>query len=316
VSKFNFKKEATVYIVVADKQYQIDVSAVSFGQTFTEHSYSSKTLQNTNQFEQSVINKANPASFSITFPALKEGDLRVLFNKALDYNTFDIYVETEQDLYKIDTCVITKAVFILNKYKPLSIKVEGEGTKVTIGNTLPTTSMPRYLTRSYIQLTYVNLNNDTSFSEKVSALTIELSNNIVWTKYDTVNDAIKAENASSSMYPSTFTVANRELSGTITRLDFTGSEYSEDTPLFVRVGESDGLSFYGFELDLANTAQTSHMQVGDVISRVYKWRLTQNPDSLFQVFSYLGYAEDPAAILDSWGISLLDHLGEPILESV
>ena len=83
---YNFLKEAEVFVVYSGSKHQIDVSSISFSQTFTEKSYSVKTLHNNkNLFDSSVINKANPADFELTFPLLKEGDFKTVFNLLVNY---------------------------------------------------------------------------------------------------------------------------------------------------------------------------------------------------------------------------------------
>ena len=76
---YNFKQEAQVYVVSGGNRHRIDVTDVSFSQTFSEESYPVKTLHaQNNLFEGSVINKANVANFSFSVPTLKESDYTIL----------------------------------------------------------------------------------------------------------------------------------------------------------------------------------------------------------------------------------------------
>ena len=60
---YNFKQEAEVYVVSGGTTYRIHVTDISFGQTFSEESYSVNTIHSPNDlFEASVINKANVAN--------------------------------------------------------------------------------------------------------------------------------------------------------------------------------------------------------------------------------------------------------------
>lgn len=81
MASFNFLKEAQLYLVWNNKQYNIDIQEISFSQTFTEESYSVNTLHSQDMFEGSVINKANPANFSFVMPALREDDLTVVVDR-------------------------------------------------------------------------------------------------------------------------------------------------------------------------------------------------------------------------------------------
>jgi hypothetical protein len=161
VSLYNFKKETKLYLVYNDNQYRIDISDISFSQTFTEHSYVVKTLQEPlNMFEGSVINKANPANFEFSIPALQEADLSIVVDLLLNYNsdntldTFDLYAATQKDIFKLETCVPTSGSFNIEKQKVLSLDISGEASKLTrVGDfgtfVIPGTPIARSATTRY-----------------------------------------------------------------------------------------------------------------------------------------------------------------------
>jgi len=313
----SFKKEAKVYVVRSGVQYSLDVSNINFGQTFTEHSYSNKTIQVQNMFEQSVINKANPASFDLTFPAIREPDLHILFNRALDYLTFDLYIETPQDTFKIEGCVITQSVFTIEKMRPLSMTISGEGIRLTrTTDPIPGTPEARTGTLTYNLINWLNIIlGGAAAEDTITSVSVELATEIEWTPYTTVNDALIAVDADSSMYPSNFTVSKRTLQGSFTKYSIDQIEWNTDTTLFIEVGEKVGSNFYGFRFDIDNISFQNPIQTNDIFTQTYTWRMTQNPISLSQVISYQGITDESRAILDSWGINILDSFVEPILES-
>lgn len=298
----SFKREAKVYIyyddgsTTGDKLYQIDISEITFGQTFTEHSYSSKTLQEQNMFEQSVINKANPANFELTFPAIRESDLRILFDRALDCDTFDIYVETAYDVFKIDTCVVTNARFIMERLKPLSMGITGEGVKLarvgTAGEySLPTTPEAR-TGRTYNRLSDLSITLGTeTLDTRLASITVELQNEVKWIPYTTVHGALSV-GISGAQYPSNFTVEKRILAGTVTRyLTEDNSQlltWGTNSALNITAGQDIGDTYgvYGFELDLTNCSFTNRLDTGEVFTQSYDWRLTQNPTNLSDIVTY------------------------------
>ena len=54
---YQFKRDSKVYLVdELNNQYNIDISDISFGQTFMEKSFEVKTIQSQDFFEDSVIN--------------------------------------------------------------------------------------------------------------------------------------------------------------------------------------------------------------------------------------------------------------------
>ena len=105
---FSFKREVDVRIVDSGgTRHKIDISQIDFGQTFQENSFEVKTLHNQSSFEGSVINRANPAEFSLNTPLLKENTNKVIFDRLLDSAAFDIYISTQSDdVWKLETCVI------------------------------------------------------------------------------------------------------------------------------------------------------------------------------------------------------------------
>ena len=156
MSIFNFKKEARLYIVHNNLQYNIDISDISFSQTFTEDSYSVKTLHNQNMFEASSITKANPANFSFTMPILKEPDLSVqlVLDRLIDYDTVDLYISTEESVFKVENAVFTTGSFAFEKSKVLNIAISGEASKLLkVETAIPGIVQVRASPQTYLQMT-------------------------------------------------------------------------------------------------------------------------------------------------------------------
>ena len=216
---YSFKREVRVHIVTDNEtiRHRLDISEINFGQTFMEHSYSNKSIQNPYMFEQSVINKANPATFDVTFPALREDDLRILFDKALDYSTFNLYVQAPQGLFKIENCVVSNASLIIENSIPLSMSVSGEASKVSLLPlaTPPGILVPRSANQTYNRISDLSITLDVSnvLSTSLASVTVELQNDIIWNPYASVNSAVN----NTVVYPVNYTVKKRILAGTIVR---------------------------------------------------------------------------------------------------
>lgn len=293
---YSFKKEAKVYIVYGGFRYSIDISAISFGQTFMEYSYSNKTIQNQNMFEQSVINKANPANFELTFPAIRESDFKILFDLALNYDTFDLYVVTASDAFLIFGCVISNANFITENLRPLSMSISGEAIRVTklaiFPPTLPGSLVARSGSMTYNRVSYISILLDSvEISSLLVSMSIELQNEVVWTPYTSVNSAITATDADNSMYPSGYTINKRILAGTIIRYLNTADNgdlltWNADIPIHISIGQKVGATLYGFDLNMANCSFTNRLGSDNIFMQSYDWRMTQNPTSLSSVVTY------------------------------
>jgi hypothetical protein len=235
MATYNFKNEAKVYIVFNNTRYELDVTEeLSFSQTFTDSTYSQKTLHEQHKMhEASNIKKANPANFEFTIPALTEDDLDIVFNLLVDYksgtntlNTFDLYIILPNDIYKLENCVITNGTFIIEKLENLKLTISGQASKLRRVATLAAnTYIFRSATRTHQSIKHLSVSiGSTNLSTQggLYSVSAELQNDIEWTPYETVNDALSVTNAATSMYPSNFTLKKRVLSGSIGQYEIRG----------------------------------------------------------------------------------------------
>ena len=287
MANYSFLKDAKVHLVSGTDQILLDISNVSFSQTFTETSYPVKTLHNQSMFEGSVINKANPANFELTIPALLEADLRVLFDKLLDYSSFDLYITTQQDIFRLETSVITNGTFLIDRVRPLSLTVSGEASKLSTVATLPYTTIGRSVTRTYNTSGLTILLDSVHLDTDVATVSVEVQNEVSWNPWVSVHSGVLGEIS----YPSTYTISKRILSGNISRHLNTDNSSSLNTSssnstLNIKVGQNILGTFYGFEFDIASCSYTNRLQTGGIFKQSYDWRMTQNPTSLSDVITY------------------------------
>lgn len=292
MAAYNFKQEAKVYVVSGGNQYRIDVSDISFSQTFSETSYSVKTLhEQSNVFEGSVINKANVANFDFRVPVLTEADYTILETLLIGATSFDLFVKTEADTFKLETAVLTNGSFVIERSRPLSLDISGDAAKLTRGATLTGTAQSRSSTSNYIIPSLDITIGSTSLSNVVT-VGMELQNEIKWTPYTTVNSALSATNASNSMYPSAFTVDKKILSGSISQYLTDGNtdnvqEWDTDASITVKAGNGEsGANFRGFSFGPATCSFTNRINTGNLFQQSYDWRMTQNPADLATILKY------------------------------
>lgn len=290
---YNFKQEAQVFIVSGGNRHRIDVTDISIGQTFSEKSYPVKTLHaQSNVFEASVINKANTGNFSFEMPILTQSDYTIVETLLLSADSFDMFVKTEADTFKLETAVMTNGSFVIERSRPLSLSISGDCAKLTRGATLTGTLQSRSSTKNYLLPEISVTVNGTSITH-VARLTMELQNEISWTPYTTVNAAISATSASNSMYPSGFALSKKILTGSITQylLDDNTSntlDWDTDATINIKAGNGQsGNSFRGFSFGDATCSFTNRLEInGPVFFQNYDWRLTQNPSSLGTILKY------------------------------
>ena len=302
MANFNFKKEAEVYIYdTANTTYhRLDVTEeLSFSQTFTDKTYSQKTLHEQHKLhDASNIKKANPANFEMTIPMITQSTLDVIFDLLVNFksgeytlNTFDLYIKLPNDIYKLEKCVITNGTFIIEKLENLKLTIAGEATKLTRGATLSST--PDRGTRDYHMLKAVDVYVDSgSPISNIYKVSMELQNNIKWNPYETVNDAFDIGNthsASTTMYPSNFTLEKRILSGSVGQYvtDSTNSNvqtWKIGVPIRVTAGNGEASSsFRGFSFKSTNCSFTDRNIVENVFTQSYDWKMNENTTNLGSV---------------------------------
>jgi hypothetical protein len=292
MSIFNFKKEARLYIVHNNLQYNIDISDISFSQTFTEDSYSVKTLHNQNMFEASSITKANPANFSFTMPILKEPDLSVqlVLDRLIDYDTVDLYISTEESVFKVENAVFTTGSFAFEKSKVLNIAISGEASKLLkVETAIPGIVQVRASPQTYLQMTGQTVKiGGVDISSCIYKLSVELQNDIDWNSYTTVHDGIQVTNAGNSMYPTKFTVDKRILAGNIGQY-LTDSNsanlqnWNKNISLRIEVGQNIDGTLCGFDFNIPTCSFTNRVSVASVFTQEFDWRLTDNLTALSSI---------------------------------
>jgi len=286
---YSFLKEAKVYIVYGTTKKQLDISSVSFSQTFTEETRSVKTLHNqNNMFEGSVINTANPANFEITTNLLIEDASKILFDRLTDTNSFDLYISTESDVFYLEKCVITNGTINIERLRPLSLSISGEASKLILGSSVPSGMTLRTASSSR---TY-NLNKDllislnsTSILDHLVSVSIELQNDIQWIPYKTV------QTAAGTRYPTQYTVNGKVLSGNIKRYlnddtESNSQSYGINQSLRIKAGTTIGGLFKGIDFNSSNCSLTQRIETGTVFTKNTDWRMVQNPASVSGVLTY------------------------------
>jgi hypothetical protein len=308
MANFSFKKNVQVKFVYDNgggvSTEDFIVQDISFSQTFTEESYRVKTLSDTNYFEGSVINKANPANFefSVYFSGLNQSNIeyflrnRLLLPKAI--TNLELWVYTENQLFRLEKCVFTNGVFVIERSQPLRMTISGEATKLSSIDTdnwtnitgegniyagyqeinVPVESNKRY--EGAPRLKTVTLGG-TDISSCVTSIQLELQNDIQWNPYTTLHGALSATNAATSMFPSDFTIDKKILSGNITRYIKKDNpdllNWNQDTTLEITVAATTGAEVLYF--NFPNTSFTNRLNTSDIFTESYDFRMTTGNDS-------------------------------------
>jgi len=311
MANYHFLKNAEVYFQTLDSSGAVtsriflDVQKIRFNQTYTDKTYRQKTIHDENKvFDASSITKANPASFDLTLNVLEESTYNPVYRALLDTGKFNLVVRTfssgasnTQQLFKLTTAVITSGKFIINKLETLALTIAGEaaklevlkgseaaGEKAAIDNGRIQPSTRTYQKVDHLAVSYTPSGGSfTNLEDSLEKISIELQNDISWTPYTTVNDALNVTNVDNLMYPSNFTVKKKSLSGSISRYVIdTDSEddlqsWKTNVAMVIEAGSSNAT---GFKFTLNNCTFTNRVNVAEVFTQSYDWKMNDNSASL------------------------------------
>jgi hypothetical protein len=287
--------------VYSGNKYRIyTTSAITFDQTFAEDAYSVKTLHDQSKmFEGSSITKANPASFSFDIPLTTEKDESIMVDLACDLvataeadietqqlKSFDIYVQTGSSTFKLEGAVITGATFDFVPTNQFQMRLEGQGKKLTrAGNesfSIPGSAQSESATRKPL-IVYPVISVDSLDMSSIISCNLQIQNEIAWTPYTTLNDSLEVTNSSNAMFPTTYTLGKRIISGEIRQYqtdnnvtqfdDFNTS--SALTIKAIKVGNASNATPF-FQVDLDPIQYTARVQPGEVYSQSYDFRSLDN----------------------------------------
>ena len=301
---YSFKQNCKVYLVSGSQRWQIEVYPdLEFSQTFNEKAINVKTLHDQNaMFEEAIINKANPANFSFTVLLPAGNDFAVIGDWLTKRNelgsdealySYDVYVDTGVDIFKITKGVASRATFQIYKDRILTVSIEGTASALTRFGTsgiddIPGTVqirdnpiipvIPRGL---LIELDGVELKN-------INGLAIELVNDIQWLEYDTLHNSLYVSSAADVQLPAAFVVSKKTLSGTIQQYitDENNSRmqsFSTNSTLRIRV--SNGSAYY-LDVNMPKVVFTNNIQPGEVFVQSYSFRMTTSLALITDVLNY------------------------------
>lgn len=271
---------------------------VSFGQTFTDSTTQVRTLHSEDFFEKSNIKKANPANFEFTIPVFKEDDIEVVHNRLLDCSTFDLYISTKQDVFKLEKAVISNGTYGIERSTPLTLTVSGQASKLSkLGSRSSLTSLFSIVQSSTTNRTYLrtsevtNTLNSVDISSETVSINAELQNEIQWTPYTTVQGGMAATSRSNVQYPENFSIGKKIFSGSIVRYlcdtnNNLVNDFDEDSPLRIKVGQTIAGTFYGFDFNMPSCSFTNRSAVGEIFTQSYDWRLTDNSQPISTTITY------------------------------
>ncbi len=302
MSGFNFLRESELHIVQGSNRYNVKITpTLTFTQTFAEEAYQVKTLHDqTKMFSGTSVTKANPANFSFETHLTTEKDENIVLDLLTDYDTssgeqllksFDMYIVSNTQTLKIEGCVITQGEIRFARDSHLILAVSGSGKKLErVGDenySLPGTLQSASATRTPTT-PVLDVEVGGSDVSNLAAATLSVQNNINWTPYETLQNSLSVTSASNAMYPSSYSLADRVVSGNITQF-FSSANESEfqtfNTNTSVRIKTIvNGSTF--FDANLSGCMFTKRTGQGEVFTQTYDYRLVTSPTDLGTIITY------------------------------
>jgi hypothetical protein len=283
---YNFKKDIQVYVEYDGYIIPIDVYPdITFSQTFNESSHNKKTLhQPLNLNKGSTIVEANTANFSFTTPIKYDSTTPIdpLFF-AVDYASgniepINIYIETTNKKFKLDTCVIERYTLNLERVGVFTMTISGTASKLEEIVALPNPPEPKNEdTETIIRCITVKIDNVAI--DAIAAINIEIANNIEWTKNTTLHGSLNNEVA----FRKSYVLTERQITGSVTEflLDSgTLPEYSTTSSMIIELSSEIGQSPPFLTFNLPEVVYTRRLNVDEIFTRVYDFRLTDNTVSV------------------------------------
>jgi len=302
MTAYNLLRESSVHIVHNGSRYLLKTTPeVSFSQTFAEDAYEVKTLHDqTKMFQGTSVTKANPANFSFAVHLTQEKDESIVKSLLTDYDTsngeqllksFDLYIVTEESTFKLEGCVITQGEFNLAKGSPLTLTVSGQAKQLSrVGNasySLPGSLVSASSTRTPT-LSLLDVEVDSTDVPNLATATLQVQNNINWTPFETLQNSLSVTSASNAMYPTTYTLGDRVVSGNITQYltsNNSSTFQSFDTSANVAVKTIvNGSTF--LNANLTGCMFTKRSNVAEAYTQTFDFRLVNSPANLGTIITY------------------------------
>lgn len=308
---FEFRRQGLVWLedtsVSPSVFYRLHTTReVNFNQAFKQGNPKKRTLHEPNKlFDSSTIFSANPANFSIDLFLVDETSTHQ--HKALDLllnysgntlNTFNLYFVysdySPQVYYKIEKAVFTSGVFKIPTRGIMSVLLSGAGSKLTRIEGAFTGTDSNYDANASIAVSRameVTVNSDVL--DNILGVSIEVKNNIEWTKNDVLQNSLNVTSATNTVYPTNFTLSGRTLAGSIqqyvSKTDSASTSnlqtWQEDTTVRVQAGLSS--TNYQLDLNMPNACSfTNRANFGELFTQNYDYRLTSSPTDLNTYFTY------------------------------
>lgn len=305
---FNFKRNIKFYVVTDGLKYQLEINPdISFSQTFEEDAQKVKTLHAPkDMFSSATIVKASPANFNFTMPLHTHTEVKPILDLLLKYDdtnllettlkAVDLYVDTGEEIFKLQTAVFERGTFNLDKAQVVSVSISGTAAKLSkfgpSGAAIPgvlQSSTVNYALPEYIECRFLEVLVNGVEQKDIVGLSVEVANNVNWVPYDNLHKSLAISGPSDTVYPEAFVVSDRTLSGVVQQY-LTDENIDEtltwDTNATVKISVGNVFESFKLVFDIPNAVYTSRVDASELFLNGYDFRMVSNPQDLSEVVVY------------------------------
>lgn len=289
---YNFKKNAKLYIVEGNNKHSIEIYPdLSASQTFDEQSYRLKTLHELNNLHDgATISKASPANFQLTMPIFDISSAPIIFSLGTSYTggtipSFDIYIESDNVIYKIEKAVIESNTYNISMSETLTVSVAGSASKIyKYTGTIP--GVPVSIgTKKYVKPTGIAVSIGGVSLNSIAAVNLDIINDVTWTPNTTLHQSLEGNIS----YPTSYSITGRRVSGSVTQFLTSEnvdslSDTSTTAPIVLDILTSIGQTTPFLRFNLPSSVFTRRLSMDELFNRVYDFRLNTNSTNVKPIY--------------------------------
>jgi hypothetical protein len=186
-------------------------------------------------------------------------------------------VESDNVTYRIEKAVIETNTYNITKESILTVSISGSASKISrFTGTIPGT-LVNIGAKNYAVVRGLRVSINSIELASVASLNVEVTNEVSWTPNSTIQESL----AGNIIYPSSYVVSGRRVSGSITQFltsenVATLTDTTTTNPIVIDVLSSTGQATPFLRFNLPSSVFTRRLNLDEVFTRVYDFRLNSN----------------------------------------
>jgi len=283
---FNFKRNSSLFIVHAGNKYPVELYPdITFSQRFQERSLKEKNLHRPNNLHDSaIIQTAEEGALNFTTALRHFSQLPIFLDLGVSFSggtidSFDVYVVLDNITYKLEKCIISRLTFNLTRNDIVTVSVQISFSKKSLFEASIPGILQALSTNAVTPIVGLDVQINSTVLENIAGISVEVANEYKWLEHSTMTSGIS--------YPTEYVIGSRTVSGAVIQylLDTNEADFSDsgtDSTLDIAV---TGYSGSLMDLALPSIVYTRRLNVDELISRAYDFRLNTNSGNAVSIIT-------------------------------